>query len=244
MFSSALVPRVLVNSMMFHLRGKFTADISTFSVPAHLFHQVLRQETTNEFDQRDISPLSEPFYWSLDPDGGSSIPKERQENYGIPECNVSMRVGLCWKKPHYAAFCDHFRDESQGDDDKRISFAVQLRSNKDSIDDPHAEDIGNVNGKEMGAARNTDSVDKNTNPEKAMNVASGGDAERQEAKDEPKKSARKGTTSTEVVTVRRSARNALAKEKGKNKEVVFQKRKPNWKRAGKGKKRSKKGQGG
>ncbi|KAL0571924.1 hypothetical protein V5O48_010035 [Marasmius crinis-equi] len=100
---------VLINSISFYLRGDFTADPSTFLVPVFLFHRMARKETGNRFDRRDISSLSEPFYWSLDLDGDSSIPKERLEDYGIPKCDVFMRVGSCWDKAHYAAFRDHFR---------------------------------------------------------------------------------------------------------------------------------------
>ncbi|KAL0568026.1 hypothetical protein V5O48_013965 [Marasmius crinis-equi] len=104
---------VLVNNILFELRGEFTADPCTFSPPVYLFHRALGWEIVNGVRQVDISYLSKPFYWYLDPDGRSCLPEEWLEDYGIPKVNVMLWIGRCWEKPHYAAVREYLLLENQ-----------------------------------------------------------------------------------------------------------------------------------
>ncbi|KAL0573873.1 hypothetical protein V5O48_008075 [Marasmius crinis-equi] len=112
-FGTVIHPNKPVNIIFFNLRAEFTADPSTFSPPVYLFHRMLKPEIVNGVLQLDTSLFSDPFYWSLDPDGGQPLPEERLKDHGITKFDVTIWLGRCWEKSHYAAVREYLRLENQ-----------------------------------------------------------------------------------------------------------------------------------
>ncbi|KAJ8074321.1 hypothetical protein PM082_012634 [Marasmius tenuissimus] len=67
-------------------------------------------------------PLPESlFYWSVDPEGKESIPKEDWKQYGIPYLQVMMRIGSFWFPEEYECVMDHLRKNNYDLDGKQYA---------------------------------------------------------------------------------------------------------------------------
>ncbi|KAK1217212.1 hypothetical protein PQX77_020137, partial [Marasmius sp. AFHP31] len=101
-----------VDEIGFALYGIFESNPLTYPTPVYLFVPPVTLKQKNGVPILALPLPHRLFYWSLDPEGKTYIPKKDWEEYKIPTLKAELWLGTFWPSWGYEAVEEFFRQEN------------------------------------------------------------------------------------------------------------------------------------